>query len=240
MIIIPARLQSTRFPKKILVDIGGLPMVVRVARLAQSIDRAVVATDSLEVVDICKQYDIESVMTKDTHQSGTDRINEAAEILEAKEDEIIINLQGDEPFLESGIIERLKKRVEKTVERGENVTICSCYKRVDKEKAQDPNLVKVVIDSNEYAIYFSRSAIPYDRDRHDIDYFAHLGIYGFTRASLREFCALPQSYLENIEKLEQLRAISYGKKIAMIEVESESFGIDTKEDLERAVEKFLG
>jgi len=238
MIIIPARAKSTRFPNKMLAEIAGEPMIVKTAKVAAEIDDVVVATDTEAIADICKKYKIEAVMTAETHQSGTDRINEAAEILKLADDEIVINLQGDEPFLESEIVKKLQYRVEKA--KNEDVMICSCFKRVESDEADDPNLVKVILNAYEHAIYFSRSKIPYDREKHNIDYLAHLGLYGFTRASLREFCALPQTYLENIEKLEQLRAISFGKKIAMIEVETKSFGIDTVEDLERAKRIFLG
>ena len=129
------------------------------------------------------------------------------------------------------------KKVKKAKENNEDIMMTSCYKLIDKISANDPNHVKVITDVNENAIYFSRSKIPYDREEH-LDYFGHLGIYGFTKKSLKEFCSLSSAPLENIEKLEQLRAIYHGKKIAMIKVESESFGIDTKEDLERALAYF--
>jgi 3-deoxy-manno-octulosonate cytidylyltransferase (CMP-KDO synthetase) len=112
----------------------------------------------------------------------------------------------------------------------------SLYKEINSELADDPNHVKVVVDNDEYAIYFSRSKIPYNRDHYtNVSYFGHLGIYGFTKKSLNQFCSFAASHLENIEKLEQLRAISCGKKIAMVKVESRSFGIDTKEDLANAL-----
>ncbi len=117
--------------------------------------------------------------------------------------------------------------------------MASCYKRIEPRFAEDPNHVKVVLDHRGYALYFSRSKIPYDREEHN-GYFGHLGLYGFTGASLEAFCALPPSPLEEIEKLEQLRALYYGGKIAMVEVESESFGIDTKEDLAFALERSGG
>ncbi|MFK5882130.1 MAG: 3-deoxy-manno-octulosonate cytidylyltransferase [Sulfurospirillum sp.] len=237
MIIIPARIASNRFPKKVLANINGYPMVIATARAVSNIDKVAIATDSQEIVNLAKDYDFEAVMTSSEHNSGTDRINEAANKLDLNEDEIIINVQADEPFLEPEIVQAIMQRVAKSVQNAEDLMMTSCYKLIGKKEAKDPNYVKVITDANDYAIYFSRSKIPYDREEHNA-YFGHLGIYGFTKKSLREFCSLPSSPLENIEKLEQLRAIYHAKKIAMIRVESKSFGIDTKEDLKRALEMF--
>ncbi len=233
MIIIPARLASTRFPKKILADINGIPMVVATAKRVQSVDEVVIATDSEEVVLICKKHGFKAVMTSKDHNSGTDRINEACEKLDLDDDEIVINVQADEPFIETEVV----KAVKECIKNDKNALIASAYKTVDKTLVDDPNLVKVIVDKNGYAIYFSRSKIPYDRDKCD-EYFGHLGIYAFTCKSLKKFCKLPPSNLENIEKLEQLRAIENGEKIAMVRVESKSFGIDTKEDLQKALKLF--
>lgn len=231
MIIIPARLESTRFPRKILADINGLPMVVATAKRVETLDDVAVATDSKEVLDICQNYDIKAVLTDKNHQSGTDRINEASKILDLHEDEIVVNVQGDEPFIETDVV---KAVIDKT-HSDENAFMVSCYKEVSD--ADDPNLVKVVVDINGYALYFSRSKIPYDRAPCE-SYFGHLGIYGFRRKNLEQFCSFPPAPLENIEKLEQLRALYNGKKIAMVKVKSESIGIDTKEDLENALATF--
>ena len=135
------------------------------------------------------------------------------------------------------MVEKVYERVRQAVDRGEALMMVSCYKRIPPSFADDPNHVKVIMDHEGYAIYFSRSKIPYDREEH-LDYFGHLGIYGFTRETLANFCALGSSPLEDIEKLEQLRALYYGEKIAMVEVESQSFGIDTQEDLEKALKMF--
>ncbi len=232
MIIIPARMESSRFPKKILADIFGLPMVIATAKRVEGVDSVAIATDSSEVVDIAESFGIKAVLTSDKHQSGTDRIDEAASILGLGDDEIIINLQADEPFIEEEVVKSLRKKVEEDRE----AFMTSCYKRISLKSAEDPNHVKVVVDSNGYALYFSRSLIPYPRGECS-DFYGHLGLYGFRRKDLKAFCSLPASKLERVEKLEQLRALENGKKIAMLEVESESFGIDTPEDLERALRK---
>lgn len=237
MIIIPARMASNRFPGKILANINGLPMVIATAKQVEALDDVAIAADSPEVIEIAKDYGIKAVLTGNQHQSGTDRINEAASLLGLKDDEIVVNVQADEPFIEPTVVGAVVNRVKVMAKNKEDAMMVSCYKAIDPEFANDPNHVKVIMNSSGYAIYFSRSKIPYDREEH-LNYWGHLGIYGFTRKSLREFCMLPPAILENKEKLEQLRAIYHGGKIAMIEVESKSFGIDTKEDLERALQLF--
>jgi 3-deoxy-manno-octulosonate cytidylyltransferase (CMP-KDO synthetase) len=233
MIIIPARLKSSRFENKILADILGLPMVIRTAKRVEILDDVVIATDSQEVIELAKKYNIKAVMTSESHQSGTDRINEASTILGLQDDDIIINVQADEPFIEPEVVQAVINRVKNS---SEDFTMVSLYKEISSELADDPNHVKVVVDNNDNGIYFSRSKIPYNRDHYtNVSYCGHLGIYGFTKKSLNQFCSFPTSSLENIEKLEQLRAISCGKKIAMVKVTSQSFGIDTKEDLANAL-----
>lgn len=234
MIIIPARIGSSRFPNKVLADIGGVPMVVRTAMTVADIDKVVIATDSQDVVNIAKEHMIDAVLTSETHQSGTDRIYEATQILELKEDEIIINVQGDEPFIETEVVQAIYNLTKKN-KNNEKIMMNSCYKVISNPEADDPNIVKVVTDDDDIALYFSRAKIPYPRDHHFDTYKGHLGIYGFTVRSLEKFCKLSPSPLENIEKLEQLRAQYYGYEVAMIEVSTESFGIDTPEDLEKAI-----
>lgn len=238
MIIIPARLASSRFPQKVLADIGGLPMVVRTAQRVAHLDRVVVAADDELILSTCKEYGIKAMLTSTTHKSGTDRINECANILNLKEDELIINVQADEPFIEAKVVEMLIKRLNTLKQNGEEFVMASCYNSINSESAQDSNLVKVVLDDKDNAIYFSRSPIPYNRSG-EAQYFGHIGIYGFTKKSLHDFCNLNDAPIEDIEKLEQLRAIYHQKKISMIKVASTGFGIDTEEDLKRAVEIFL-
>jgi len=234
MIIIPARLASNRFPGKILANINGFPMVIATANRVKDIDEVIIATDCNEVIKIARDYGFKAVMTSDKHKSGTDRINEVANKLNLNDDEIIVNVQADEPFIEPYIIQKVINRLKSTKEKKEDIFMVSCYKIISDKEANDPNHVKVITDFNENAIYFSRSKIPYDREKYN-NFYGHLGIYGFTKKTLEIFCNLPSSPLEDIEKLEQLRAVYYGKKIAMIKVESKSFGIDTKEDLQRAL-----
>lgn len=238
MIIIPARLASTRFPQKVLSDIGGLPMVVRTAKAVSHIDRVVVAADDEKIISICKKYGVEAMLTSTTHKSGTDRINECANILNLDDNEIIINVQADEPFIEPEVVESLITKLQELQKKDEPFIMGSCYNAINAESAKDPNLVKVVLDCKNNAIYFSRSLIPYNRSGR-ANYFGHIGIYGFSKKSLKEFCNLSDAPIEDIEGLEQLRAIHHQKKITMLKVASTGFGIDTPEDLARAIEIFL-
>ena len=238
MIIIPARLASSRFPQKVLADIGGLPMVVRTAKRVEHLDRVVVACDDETIVDVCKEYGIEAMLTSTTHKSGTDRIHECATILNLDDNELIINVQADEPFIEPDVVESLMSKLQTLQKSNESFIMGSCYNAINADSAQDPNLVKVVLDDADNAIYFSRSAIPYNQGG-GAKYFGHIGIYGFSKKSLKEFCSLKDAPIEDIEKLEQLRAIYHQKKITMVKVASTGFGIDTVEDLERAIEIFL-
>ena len=238
MIIIPARIGSSRFPNKVLANIGGMPMVIRTAKAVEDIDDVAIATDSQEVIDIAEKYNIKAVMTREDHQSGTDRIYEAAQKLELDEDEIIINVQGDEPFIETEVVQAIHNLTNKN-KNNERIMMNSCYKTINNPEADDPNIVKVVTDGEDIALYFSRAKIPYPRDHHFDSYKGHLGIYGFTVRSLRQFCMLSSSPLEHIEKLEQLRALYHGYEVAMIEVKTESFGIDTPEDLEKAIKHHI-
>ena len=238
MIIIPARLASTRFPQKVLADIGGIPMVIRTAQRIAHLDKVVVAADDERIIATCKEYSVEAMLTSTTHKSGTDRIHECATILNLPDDELIINVQADEPFIEPDVVESLMKKLKELQKNKEAFVMGSCYNSINAEAAQDPNLVKVVLNDKSNAIYFSRAKIPHNQSGEAV-YFGHIGIYGFSKKSLKEFCSLPDAPVEDIEKLEQLRAIYHGKNIAMVKVASTGFGIDTKEDLKRAVEIFL-
>jgi len=233
VIIIPARLASTRFPGKILANIHGLPMVIATAKRVQNLDDVAIAADTEEVVKLASDYGFKAILTSQDHQSGTDRINEAASKLNLSENEIIVNVQADEPFIEEAVVKSVIERAKRT-----DAMITSACKKIDLLHVKDPNLVKVILDTNKNAIYFSRSVIPYDREGGFEGYFGHIGLYAFRKKALETFCTLPYAPLEHIEKLEQLRAIYHGYTIAMVEVESQSFGIDTKEDLERALHFF--
>ena len=238
MIIIPARLESTRFAQKVLVEIGGLPMVVRTAQAVSLVDDVIIATDSERVIAVCQEYGLKAMMTSKTHKSGTDRVNECAQLLDLDDEEIIINVQADEPFIETDVIEALKLRLNHLKNQSREFIMGSCYNTINSDAAQDENLVKVVLDNEENAIYFSRASIPYNRSG-NATYFGHIGIYGFTKKSLYQFCNLPDAPIEDIEKLKQLRALYYQKPISMVKVSSTGFGIDTPQDLQRAKEIFL-
>ncbi len=238
MIIIPARLASTRFPQKVLADIGGLPMVVRTAKRVAHLDRVVVAADDERIIKTCQEHGVEAMLTSTTHKSGTDRIHECATILNLDDDEIIINVQADEPFIEPDVVKVLIEKLKTLQKHKAPFIMGSCYNAINADAAKDPNLVKVIMDNEENAIYFSRSLIPYNRSGR-ANYFGHIGIYGFSKKSLHEFCNLNDAPIEDIEGLEQLRAIYHQKKITMLKVASTGFGIDTKEDLARAIEIFL-
>ncbi|PAF47319.1 3-deoxy-D-manno-octulosonate cytidylyltransferase [Helicobacter sp. 12S02634-8] len=239
MIIIPARLDSTRFPRKILAPIQGVPMVVATARNAQKVDETIVACDSQEVLEICQKHNIKAILTDTTHTSGTDRCAQAAKKLNLPPDAIIINVQADEPFLETSVIALLKEKMRHAPFMG------TCAKAIDTTQIANPNLVKVVCARSFEAIYFSRLPIPYSRDGlenpllKDHPYYGHIGIYGFHTQSLEEFCSLEKSPLEDIEKLEQLRAIYHQKPIFVCITESKSIGIDTPEDLQNALKSTL-
>jgi len=237
MIIIPARVGSSRFPNKVLADIAGVPMVIRTAKAVEGIDRIAIATDSQEVIDIATEHNILAIMTSSEHNSGTDRINEVAEILELEDDEVIINVQGDEPFIEVEVVQAVFDLTTRNRDN-DKIMMNSCYKLMTNPEADDPNVVKLVTTDEGLALYFSRAKIPYPRDHHFNEYKGHLGIYGFTKKSLQKFCTLTPAPLEDIEKLEQLRALFHGYEVAMVEVESKSFGIDTIEDLEKALKLY--
>jgi len=234
VVIIPARLNSSRLPGKVLLDICGKPMVEYVynaALKADAIDDVYIATDSIKVKDVCNSFTDNIIITDKNHQSGTDRIAEAIINIES---DIIINVQGDEPFIESTVVREIYDLSVKNSINGD-IIMNSAYKMISNLEADDPNIVKVVTDSEDIALYFSRAKVPYPRDYHFDNYKGHLGIYGFTKRSLAIFCNLPFAPLEVTEKLEQLRTLYHGYKIAMTKVETESFGIDTQEDLERAI-----
>ena len=240
MIIIPARLKSSRFENKILEDILGLPMVIRTAKQVEALDDVIIATDSQEVINLAKSYNIKAVMTSTAHQSGTDRINEAANNINLDDDDIVVNVQADEPFIEVEVVQAVINDIKRLKNLNRNFIMSSCYKEISSTLADDPNHVKVVCDEFNDAIYFSRAKIPYNRDHYNesTTYKGHLGIYGFTKKSLNTFCSLEATPIEDIEKLEQLRAVANNKKISMIKVQSKSFGIDTKEDLKNALKVF--
>ena len=237
--IIPARFASTRFPGKPLAKIGGIPMIERVYRqVEKAIDSVVVATDDSRIFDAVENFGGRAVMTSSDHRSGTDRCFEAYSKCGANAD-VVINVQGDEPFIDPTQIVSLKECFEKP-----NTQIATLIKPFDPAgnfaDLENPNSPKVVVDSQGFALYFSRSVIPYIRGVEHADwpsrasFFIHVGIYAFRSEVLRQVVALPQSSLELAESLEQLRWLQAGFKINTAITNCKTIGIDTPADLEAA------
>jgi 3-deoxy-manno-octulosonate cytidylyltransferase (CMP-KDO synthetase) len=232
--VIPARLGSTRLPRKVLRDIAGRPMLWHVwqrARRAPSLRDVVVATDADEVVRACQGLGIPALLTSPDHPSGTDRVWEVAEKRPA---DVYVNIQGDEPLVTEAHVERLVMPFQ-TRPDTQVSTLCI---RATADEVPNPNVTKVVRDPEGRALYFSRSPIPYDRDGRGAARFKHIGLYAYRRASLEAFHRLPPSPLELVERLEQLRFLEHGIPIAVIETDEPTIGVDTEEDL-RAVEAAL-
>lgn len=235
-VIIPARYHSSRLPGKPLSDIGGKSMIERVClKAADSGAQSVtVATDHFKIKQCVEKAGFKAVMTREDHVSGSDRLYEAAGILGLAHDDIIVNVQGDEPFIPSENISQVAELMK--VKAARMATLCC---PIDSAEADEPNIVKVIFDKNSKAIYFSRSKIPYQREPEQIVsdqcYFRHIGIYAYTRSLLADFVAWPESHLECLEKLEQLRVIENGESIYVDVLKcAPPAGIDTPEDLVRA------
>lgn len=246
--IIPARYASTRFPGKPLAELGGKPVIQRVYEQAVSVlGEAYVATDDERIFNKVEEFGGRAVMTRTDHKSGTDRIEEAVEKISRSEnsgaryeDSVIINVQGDEPFIQRSQIETLCQLFDDP-----QTQIGTLGKRFDSiEAAENPNSPKIVTDVNGFALYFSRSVIPFIRGKEKSEwmqqypFLKHLGIYAYRREVLAEITKLPQSPLEIAESLEQLRWLQNGYRIRVGETTVETVGIDTPEDLQRA-EAFL-
>lgn len=237
-VLIPARLGSSRLPDKPLADIGGLPMVVRVARQAKrsSASRVVVATDSERVALACEWHGVESVMTRGDHACGSDRLAEASSLLGLPDHEIVVNVQGDEPMIDPALIDAVAFLVET---RPDAAMGTAAHPIRDGSEFESQDVVKVVLDERGMALYFSRAPIPARRDgaaRFDgADApLRHIGIYSYRAAFLRAFGHLPQAPAEKAEALEQLRALWHGHRIAVHVTQQEPGpGIDTPHDLER-------
>ncbi|MCX8064878.1 MAG: 3-deoxy-manno-octulosonate cytidylyltransferase [Candidatus Hydrogenedentes bacterium] len=234
LIVIPARYASTRFPGKMLVDLCGYPLVYHVysrARKASCAKEVIVATDDDKILGALTPLGVPVVMTSPFHPSGTDRV---AEVASSRKEEIIVNVQGDEPLLPPECIDSV---VAPLLEDNEISMSTACKPLNEWEKIQNPNIVKVVFDKNGIALYFSRSPIPYIRDESqrtaikDV-YWQHIGIYAYRREFLLRITKLPQGRLERLEKLEQLRVLENGYKIAVVKTDYNALGVDTPEELE--------
>ncbi|AWG22576.1 3-deoxy-D-manno-octulosonate cytidylyltransferase [Flavobacterium faecale] len=232
--VIPARYASTRFHAKLMQDLGGKTVILRTYEAAlhtQLFDDVFVVTDSKLIFDEIVNHGGKAIMSIKEHESGSDRIAEAIESIDV---DIVINVQGDEPFINAKplkeVIEVFKKDTDKKVDLASLM-----YEIKDTNEIENPNNVKVVVNQNNFAMYFSRSVIPFPRDKDvGVRYMKHIGVYAFRKEALMDFYKLPMMSLEASEKLEQLRYLEFGKQIKMIETTHAGIGIDTKEDLEKA------
>jgi len=231
--IIPARYSSTRFEGKVLADIAGKPMIQHVwerAKLALTLDDLIIACDDEQVADAAKAFGAKVIMTAKGHISGTDRICEVINPIDVR---IVINIQGDEPLVHPTMIDN----VARVLLDDNSIQMATVIKRIEnQELLADSHTVKVVIDKNNFALYFSRAAIPFHAQNSEIKsplYYKHIGLYGYTKDFLFIYKNLPPSDLENTECLEQLRVLQEGFRIKAIETKYDTIGVDTPEDLER-------
>lgn len=235
--VIPARYQSTRFPGKPLALILGKPMIQWVydtVNKVPSIDETYVATDDKRIFDTVTSFGGASIMTSDKHKCGSDRISECIDILGVDPDTVVLNIQGDEPLIKENMIEKLINCF------SEDCVMATLKTKIDDEReVLNPNVVKVITNSRNEAIYFSRSPIPYFRNKTDCNVYKHIGVYGYKADFLKEYSSHPQTILEKTESLEQLRVLEMGYKIKVAETEYETVGVDTPEQLIE-VERLLG
>jgi len=242
-VLIPARLASTRLPNKPLADICGVPMVVRVAQRAQqsSATQTVVAADSLEIIARCADFGITAVLTRADHPSGSDRLAEACSLLGLADDDIVVNVQGDEPLIDPALIDAVARQL---MARPDCAMSTAAHAIDQLADFLNPNVVKVVLDARQTALYFSRAPIPAARDFADQAWWEadsalppplrHVGIYAYRVGFLRQFPLLPAAPQEQLESLEQLRALWHGHRIAVhLAAHAPGPGVDTPEDLER-------
>lgn len=233
--VIPARYGSTRLPGKPLIEIHGKPMIQHVWERSlgsKYIDRLIVATDDKRIFNTVKKFGGEAVMTLRNHKSGTDRIGEAVKNIAC---DIVVNIQGDEPFIDPKNIDRAIEPLLK--EKRLNVSTL-CFKISDKKEIYDNNIVKVVFDKDYNCLYFSRCPIPYIRDeKSDAEYYKHIGLYVYREKFLMELIKMKQTKMEKAEKLEQLRILENGENIRVVVTKKDSISIDTKGDLEKMLKK---
>jgi 3-deoxy-manno-octulosonate cytidylyltransferase (CMP-KDO synthetase) len=229
--VIPARLASTRLPRKMLREIAGKPLigvVYEAVKACSLLTDVIIATDSDEIMAVCRQRGWNAQMTSSKHRSGTERVHEVSTRESA---DVYINVQGDEPLVRS---EQLDSLIHLMNNREAQVgTLMTPAADID---IPNPNAVKVVIDKNGRALYFSRATIPFDRDGSRPRYYKHLGLYAYRKPALEQFVTLPESSLEQSERLEQLRFLENGIPIFVAETPFDSVGVDTEEDLQRVIE----
>lgn len=232
--VIPARYASTRFPAKLMQDLGGKTVILRTyeaAKKSNIFDDVFVVTDSDLIYDEIVSNGGKAIRSIKEHESGSDRIAEAVENLDV---DIVVNVQGDEPFINTVALEKLIAIFKNDTEKKVDLASLMC-EITEEDEINNPNNVKVVVDQNGFALYFSRSVIPYPREKNvGVRYMQHIGIYAFRKQALLDFYNLPMKSLEASEKLEQLRYLEFGKRIKMVETTNMGIGIDTLEDLEKA------
>lgn len=240
--VIPSRYSATRLPGKPLVSLAGKPMIQRVwerTKQAKRVTRVLIATDDDRILKAAAGFGAEAVMTRSEHRTGTERVAEVAAAIHTGDQEVFVNVQGDEPLVEPEAIDTLIEAIESE----EGVSVATLMVPIgNPADIMDPNVVKVVLDFDGNALYFSRAPIPWVRDRQGpvhAQHMKHLGLYAFRRAALLDFATLPVGDLERIEQLEQLRWMENGYKIRVAETEHDSVSVDVPEDVAR-VEKLLG
>ena len=247
-VLIPARYASSRLPGKPLAEIGGRPMVIRVAEVARAsgASRVVIATDDARIIAAASNHGVEAVMTREDHPTGTDRLAEAASLIGLHDADIVVNVQGDEPLLDAALIARMAA----LLAQDEDAAIATaCHRITNVDEAFNPNVVKVVLDARNRALYFSRATIPWARDAFAVDrrslpqalpLYRHYGLYAYRVAFLRQFPNLARAPIEAFEALEQLRALWHGYRIVVeITGGTPAPGVDTEDDLAR-VRALLG
>ncbi len=236
--IIPARYAATRFDGKVLADLCGKPVIQHVwenAKKARMLDELIVAADDERIIKAVESFGGKAAFTAKEHPSGTDRLREIANPLDV---EIVVNIQADEPLVRSSMIDELVTAL--LQDSGSGAVMATLMKKIsDPEQINNPNVVKVVVDKNNFALYFSRYPIPFYKQQKPAYFYKHIGLYAYTKDFLFTFANLPPSFLEKAEGLEQLRALENGYKIKVLETQYDTAGIDTPEDIAKAKKMLL-
>ena len=232
--MIPARYQASRFPGKLMQDLAGSPVILRTYEATVNtgiFDDVFVVTDSDIISSVIIEAGGKAIISNQEHESGSDRIAEAVSNMNV---DIVVNVQGDEPFIEKESLAKVVKVFED--DKDKIIDLASLMTPItDWDEISNPNTVKVIVDHQSFALYFSRSPIPYHRDKNvEVTYFKHVGVYAFRKRALMDFQRFPMQPLEAAEKIEAIRYLEYGKKIKMVETQASWVGIDTPQDLERA------
>lgn len=238
--VIPARYSSARFKGKVLADILGKPLIQHVwerAKQALILDDLIIACDNESVAKVASEFGAKVVLTSKAHASGTDRIIEVVDAIDVK---VVVNIQGDEPLIHPTMIDS----VARSLLQDSSISMATIMKKIeDEESVNDPNVVKVVVDRNNFALYFSRSPIPFKAKESEVAhpvYYKHIGLYGYTKDFLFTYKNLSVSRLEEIERLEQLRVLEAGFRIKVIETKFDTIGVDTPEDLKKVKLRLQG